>query len=100
MGYFDDRHRLVYAGRVGTGFNDKLLRSLHRQLQKLRLADPPTADPPPARIRRTAHWVRPVLVAEVRFTEWTRDGLLRHPAFVALRSDKPASQVVREVPAG
>ena len=51
-----------------------------------------------ARERKSAHWVKPQLVAEVRFTGWTRDGVLRHPAFIALRSDKPASQIVREKP--
>jgi bifunctional non-homologous end joining protein LigD len=99
LGYHDDKNRLVYAGRVGTGFDDKLLKETFQQLRKLHQKDPPTAAPPPPRERRDAHWVKPTLVAEVKFTGWTRDGVLRHPAFVAFRSDKPASQIVREIPA-
>ena len=88
--------RLVYAGRVGTGFDHATLESLGARLRKLeRRASPFAADGPrpPA---RGAHWVKPELVAEVAFTEWTRDGLLRHPAFQGLREDKPAAQIVRE----
>ena len=96
IGYHDDAGRLVYAGRVGTGFDDELLRTLHTRLTKLGVDAPPTDVPPPPRERREVHWVEPRLVCEVRFTEWTRDGVLRHPTFVALRSDKPASQIVRE----
>ena len=98
LGYFDDRKRLTYAGRVGTGFDERMLVSMHRVLVSLEQSSPPTHEPPPARERRHAHWVKPRLVGEVRFSGWTRDGLLRHPAFVALRTDKPAAQIVREVP--
>ena len=98
LGYQDAKEQLVYAGRVGTGFDEKMLGSLHERLQKLSQRDPSTDVLPPARERRGAHWVKPVLVCEVRFSNWTRDGLLRHPAFIALRSDKPASQTKREVP--
>ncbi|MGH7368839.1 MAG: DNA ligase D [Candidatus Rokuibacteriota bacterium] len=96
VGAHDRDGRLVYAGRVGTGFDHATLRSLGRRLRKLeRRASPFAADGPrpPA---RGAHWVKPALVAEITFTEWTRDGLLRHPAFAGLREDKPAAQVVRE----
>ncbi len=98
LGYHDAGKNLVYAGRVGTGFNDKLLHDLRAQLGRLQQKTSPTALPPPARERRNARWVKPTLVAEVRFTGWTRDRMLRHPAFIALRTDKPASEIVREMP--
>lgn len=96
LGVHDRDGRLVYAGRVGTGFDNATLQRLGARLRKLeRRASPFSADGPrpPA---RGAHWVKPELVAEVAFTEWTRDGLLRHPAFQGLREDKPAAQIVRE----
>ena len=98
LGYHDEKKRLVYAGRVGTGFNADFLKDFHARLRKLEIKAPPTAALPPARERRLARWVKPKLVAEIRFTGWTRDGKLRHPTFIALRSDKPASQIVRESP--
>jgi len=98
LGVHDDKGRLVYAGRVGTGFDDRALQDLAGRLKALAQKQPPTDVPPPARERRAAHWVKPTLVGEVRFTGWTRDGVLRHPAFIALRSDKPAKQIVREKP--
>jgi bifunctional non-homologous end joining protein LigD len=98
LGYHDARKRLVYAGKVGTGFDKRLLGEIHVKLKKLEIRSPATAAPPAARERKIAQWVKPVLVAEIRFTGWTRDGKLRHPTFIALRSDKPASQIVRERP--
>lgn len=98
LGYHDDQKRLVYAGRVGTGFNDKLLAQTLTELKRLEQTKPPTHEAPPTRERKHAHWVKPTLVAEVRFTGWTRDGVLRHPAFIAFRSDKPASKIVCERP--
>src|SRR4030095_4237770 len=82
LGYHDDQKRLVYAGRVGTGFGDELLRDLHKQLKSLAIDKPPTDIDPPQREMRNAHWVKPQLVAEVRFTGWTPDGVLRHPALI------------------
>ncbi|HMH75492.1 MAG TPA: DNA ligase D, partial [Candidatus Udaeobacter sp.] len=96
LGVHDRDGRLVYAGRVGTGFDHATLKDLGARLRKLeRRASPFSADGPrpPG---RGAHWVKPELVAEVAFTEWTRDGLLRHPAFQGLREDKPAARIVRE----
>lgn len=98
LGYHDDKNRLVYGGRVGTGFDDKQLGRLHAQLKEIEQDSPPTDVAPPPRERRAAHWVKPNLVGEVNFSGWTRDGVLRHPAFIALRTDKPASEIVREKP--
>ncbi len=95
IGYHGEKGELVYAGRVGTGFDDRLLRDMHRQLTSLEQKEPPLKIPAGAR-KGGIHWVKPTLVGEVRFTGWTRDGVLRHPAFIALRTDKPASQIVRE----
>jgi bifunctional non-homologous end joining protein LigD len=86
----------VYAGSVGTGFDAKKLASIAAKLQPLERKTSAFAKPPKTDTK--AHWVTPSLVAEVSFTEWTRDGLLRHPVFVALRSDKDAREIVRERP--
>jgi bifunctional non-homologous end joining protein LigD len=95
LGYFDDG-KLVYAGRVGTGFTDDSLRQLTAMLRKRRVADSPFAATLSAAERRGVTWVKPELVAEVEFTEWTDEGLLRHPSFKGLREDKPARQITRE----
>ncbi|MEV5509670.1 non-homologous end-joining DNA ligase [Streptomyces orinoci] len=92
LGYYQGG-RLRYAGKVGTGFDTATLRSLRRRLDELRCEHSPFDDP----VReRGAHWVRPELVAETGFTEWTREGRLRHPRFLGLRQDKRATEVVRE----
>jgi bifunctional non-homologous end joining protein LigD len=96
LGVHDREGRLVYAGRVGTGFDQPTLESLGARLRKLERHASPFAAAGPRPPARGAHWVKPELVAEVAFTEWTRDGLLRHPAFLSLREDKPAAQIVRE----
>ncbi|WP_406141868.1 non-homologous end-joining DNA ligase [Streptomyces sp. NBC_01089] len=86
---------LVYAGKVGTGFDHRVLARLRAGLDALETAASPFGQP----VReRGAHWVEPVLVAEIGFTEWTRDGMLRHPRFLGLRQDKAAADVVRERP--
>lgn len=95
VGYYDDG-RFVYAGKVGTGYDQQTLRTLRRQLDQRRRGDPPFAEGGPD--RRDTHWVRPELVAAVSFTEWTRDGRLRHPRFEGLRRDKDPEQVVKETP--
>jgi bifunctional non-homologous end joining protein LigD len=92
VGYFESG-RLRYAGKVGTGYDVATLRSLRSRLGELEQDAPAFVDP--VRERGT-HWVRPELVAEVAFSEWTTDGRLRHPRFVGLRSDKVAADVVRE----
>jgi bifunctional non-homologous end joining protein LigD len=85
---------LRYAGRVGTGFDEEDRRALRARLVRLSRAAPPVVDPP--RSADDLNWVRPTLVAEVRFTEWTADGRLRHPVFLGLRADKSARDVRRE----
>jgi DNA ligase D-like protein (predicted ligase) len=95
VGYYDDDHQLRYAGKVGTGFSNDLLVRLHGDLLAREMPDSPFADP----VRQKgAHWVRPDMVAEVAFTEWTGDGRLRHPSFQGLRPDKEAADVRRETP--
>ncbi|HEX8693054.1 MAG TPA: DNA ligase D [Longimicrobium sp.] len=89
-------NRLMHVGKVGTGFDDTLLRTLHRRLAKLETEESPFANL--KRRPRDVHWVRPELVGEVAFTEWTGEGILRHPAFQGLREDKSAREVVREEP--
>jgi bifunctional non-homologous end joining protein LigD len=84
---------LRYAGKVGSGFTHATLRDLGTRLAALRREDSPFADSPRL---RAATWVEPRLVAQIGFTEWTRDGRLRHPRFLGLREDKPAGEVVRE----
>jgi bifunctional non-homologous end joining protein LigD len=93
VGYFDGAD-FVYAGKVGTGFDDATLRDLHARLQRIEQDSSPFTR---GRIReRDVHWVKPQLVAQIGFTEWTRDGLLRHPRYLGLRMDKTAGEVVRE----
>jgi ATP-dependent DNA ligase len=93
IGYYDDG-TFVYAGKVGTGFGGELLRRLSAELDALATADSPFER---NQVReRDVHWVRPELVAQIGFSEWTRDGMLRHPRFQGLRTDKAARSVVRE----
>lgn len=93
LGYYEGG-RLVYAGKVGTGFSREVLDSLTEQLRQRERSEPPfeRGRLPSARV----HWVEPELVCEVAFTEWTGAGQLRHPRYLGLRRDKPARQVVRE----
>jgi bifunctional non-homologous end joining protein LigD len=93
VGYYDDDGLLRYAGKVGTGFTNQLLRELHDELRAREIPQSPFFDP--AR-ERSVHWTRPELVGEVAFTEWTGDGRLRHPSFQGLRPDKAAAEVRRE----
>jgi ATP-dependent DNA ligase len=93
VGYHEDG-RLRYAGKVGTGYNSKTLRELGARMRKLEAADPPFVDVKP--IPRGTHWVKPRLVAQIGFAEWTTDGRLRQPRYLGLRDDKRPKEVVRE----
>jgi bifunctional non-homologous end joining protein LigD len=84
---------LHYAGRVGTGFDERLLHDLYAGLKTLESPQSPVAEAIPA---KGVHWCRPELVAEVAFGEWTREGRLRHPRFVRLRPDRSGPEVGRE----
>jgi len=94
LGTYDEEGVLRYAGNVGSGFNHSSLASIARQLEKLRSDESPF--PPRAVPGRKHHWVKPVLVAEVSFSEWTSAGAVRHPVFQGLREDKPAKGITRE----
>lgn len=100
LGVHDEEGRLVYAGKVGTGFDGARLRDVHARLKERTRADSPFADlGRRGRGPKGVTWVEPELVCEIAFTEWTDDGKIRHPVFQGLREDKPAKDVVREDPA-
>jgi bifunctional non-homologous end joining protein LigD len=98
--------KLKFAGRVGTGFSEKLLKSLSVELNKIAVKACPFYELPatgrgldpglPAAEMKHCIWVNPSMVCEVKFTEWTRDDRLRQPVFLGIREDKNASEVVRE----
>lgn len=96
LGVYDDAGRLVYVGRVGTGFTDDLLRDLVARLAPYERPDSPFDEGLPRPHARDARWVDPALVGEVQYTEWTADGRLRHPSWRGLRPDKRPDQVRRE----
>jgi bifunctional non-homologous end joining protein LigD len=94
VGYFEGDD-LVFAGKIGTGFDTKLLRELRARLDKMEIAKPPfTKGTGLPRLR--AHWVRPEIVVQVAFIEWTVHGKLRHPRLIGVRTDKSPRDVVRE----
>jgi ATP-dependent DNA ligase len=96
VGYFD-KDEFVFAGRIGTGFDTKLLLDLRARLDRLEIpASPFTKAKGLPRLR--AHWARPEIVVRVAFIEWTAHGKLRHPRLLGVRFDKPARDVVREAP--
>ncbi len=96
LGYYDPGHDLLYAGKVGTGFTEQALHSLHATLASLEQDRPPFDR---GRLPRSGvHWVQPRLVAEVGFSEWTTGVELRHPRFQGLRDDKDPADVIREMP--
>jgi bifunctional non-homologous end joining protein LigD len=96
VGFHEDG-RLVYAGKVGSGFSEHLLADLKRRLEARRRDTSPFADVPPE-MRRGSRWVEPDLVAQVEFEEWTDEGRMRQPVFLGLREDRDARHVVRERP--
>lgn len=96
LGYHDGPGPLVYAGRVGTGFSTRTLQELRQQLDKLERRQSPFQQVPRRGSRAHTHWVAPKLVAQVKFANWTDDGVLRQPSFQGLREDKAPSEVRRE----
>jgi len=94
----NDDSGLVYAGRVGTGFDQAALKTIYAQLTPLERKASPLAKPLTSAQARGVHWVEPTLVGEVQFAEWTREGVVRQAAFVGMRSDKPAAQIIHEQP--
>lgn len=102
VGYYDSQ-KLIFSGKVGTGFNANLLKALYDRFQEIRTEKTPFANLPerggvigPSQMR-FCKWVQPTLVCQVRFTEWTRDNHLRQPVFLGLREDKNAREVVKEL---
>jgi bifunctional non-homologous end joining protein LigD len=87
--------KLVYTGRVGTGFSDSLQKNLMTQLKKLEVKKAPVVNPPK---NKNIHWVKPELICEVKFSSWTNDKIMRHPSFLGLRSDKKPQEIVIEQP--
>ena len=94
----NDKTGLVYAGRVGTGFDQAALKAIYAQLTPLERKASPLEKPLTSAQARGVHWVEPTLVGEVQFAEWTREGVVRQAAFVAMRTDKPAAQIIHEQP--
>ncbi|MDP3768580.1 MAG: non-homologous end-joining DNA ligase, partial [Dehalococcoidia bacterium] len=94
LGQYDGEGRLVYVGNVGSGFDDRMLAALRKRLDGMKRETRPFADEPP--VKAPVTWVRPELVAEVKFAQWTNDRHLRAPVFLRLREDKPAGSVVQE----
>jgi DNA ligase D-like protein (predicted ligase) len=97
LGYYDRDGQLVYAGKVGTGFNEQMLHRLHDELSAMEQDRSPFTRGDLPR-ERGVHWTEPRLVAQIGFSEWTTDGRLRHPRFQGLRRDKSPAEVIREVP--
>ncbi|MFL6743503.1 MAG: DNA ligase D [Sphingomicrobium sp.] len=91
-----DGRKLTYVGKVGTGFNDRLIQEMMERMEPLAVDKAAVEVPRPD--RKGAHWIEPKLVAEIAYSEFTDDGILRHPSFMGLREDKSAKDVVREVP--
>jgi len=97
IGYYEG-DRLTFCGKVGTGFTQKLALDLRARLNRIEQKACPFIPPPSGALGRNAHWVKPDLVCEVVFTEWTTDGKIRHPSFQGLREDKNPREVIREQP--
>jgi bifunctional non-homologous end joining protein LigD len=95
VGWFEGG-ALRFAGKVGTGFTNAAARALRKRLAPLATKECPFTPRPAGLLGKHAHWVRPELVCEVEFTEWTGEGKIRHPSFQGLREDKQAREVVRE----
>ncbi len=93
-----DSGELRYAGKVGTGFTEATLNSIHEQLKPLKTKKPAVVNPPSGAEFKAVHWLKPSLLAEVAFAEMTKDGSVRHAVFHGLRNDKPAKDITEERP--
>jgi bifunctional non-homologous end joining protein LigD len=98
VGAYDEDSRLLYFGKVGTGFTEGTLRELRQRLEPLVRDSSPFVNSPRGAAARTTHWTEPEVVVQIRYTEITRDGRLRHPSYMGLREDKSASDVRLELP--
>lgn len=97
LGYYDEAGRLVYSGNVGTGFNEESITNIYERLVKLERDHSPFDTPVRHPLKkREIHWTSPLLVADVEFTDWTDEGILRHPSFMGLREDKRPREVKLE----
>jgi bifunctional non-homologous end joining protein LigD len=98
LGVYDANGKLQYAGRVGSGFDHATLVAVKKELDRRETKRMPFASEPQERSRTPVHWVKPELVAECNFAEWTKERIVRQASFVSLRDDKPARQIVKEEP--
>jgi len=94
LGFYDVKGDLIYAGHTGTGFTRASLATMYKRLARLERKTSPFSETP--KTNEAAHWVRPEIVAEIKFNEWTSDGRLRHPVFLGVRDDKAAKDVTHE----
>ena len=94
IGYYSPEGKLIYAGRVGTGFSDDVLKDLYLKMSTMKVSKSPFVKPP-SMVTKGVQWIQPELVAQVEFSNWTEDGVLRHPSFQGLREDLAAQSVVR-----
>lgn len=96
LGFYDKHHQLIYCGRVGTGFTEASLKSVSELLNRYKTTEMPFKERPPA--SKHVIFIEPRLVAEIEFSEMTREGILRQPSFKGLRNDKPPKKIIKEVP--
>ena len=98
LGVYDRNGHLHFAGKAGTGFTERTLKELHEKFSALKQVHSPFAESPIGVDARGVHWIKPELVAEVAFAEWTSEGILRQASFQGLREDKVATSVIKEEP--
>ncbi len=96
IGYYNDKNQLIYSGKVGTGFSDKLLENHSKLFSKLVQTKTPFFDDSLIENKNEITWTKPKLICEIKFTEFTKEGILRHPSFVGLREDKHPEEVHKE----